>query len=198
MKLYAELPGARARQIAADVLTVVWGIVWTRIGLRAHELVGRLAGAGAEVEDAGRGLASAARQAAENVADAPLVGTALRVPFDAVSGAGRTLAQAGQAQQDAVHTLALWVGIAVVAIPLYVVLRSYLPWRVGWIRSASQAVALRNAAADLRLFALRAVATRPLRDLRRASEDPGRDLAEGRYHALAEVELRSLGLRSRD
>lgn len=196
MKLYAELPWARVRQVAADVLTLTWTLLWIRLGSRAHELVSRLAGAGREVEEAGTGLADASRQIVERVADTPLVGRALQVPFDAVVGVGTTLAQAGQAQQDAVHTLALWVGVAVVAVPVVLALRSYLPWRLGWIRAATDAVAVRDGAGDLHLFALRAVARRPLRELRRVSDDPARDLREGRHRRLAELELHALGLRA--
>src|SRR6266545_2319456 len=48
---------------------------------------------------------------------------------------------------------------------------------------------------DLGLFALRAIANRPLRELRRASPDPVADLQRGDYGALAALELRALGLR---
>jgi hypothetical protein len=51
--------------------------------------------------------------------------------------------------------------------------------------------------ADLELFAIRAVANRPLRELRRVSADPAGALRAGEHHALADLELRALGLRAR-
>ncbi|HZD02256.1 MAG TPA: hypothetical protein VFA46_19315 [Actinomycetes bacterium] len=73
----------------------------------------------------------------------------------------------------------------------------WLPGRVRWIREASAASHLRRdaAATYLGLLAIRAVANRPLRQLRQASLDPIADLRRGDYQALAAVELRALGLR---
>jgi hypothetical protein len=50
--------------------------------------------------------------------------------------------------------------------------------------------------ADLELFALRALANRPLRELYRVTPDPAGALRAGDYAGLAALELRSLGLRA--
>jgi hypothetical protein len=47
------------------------------------------------------------------------------------------------------------------------------------------------------LFAIRAVYTRPLYELRRACDDPARALALGDYEPLARLELAALGLHPR-
>lgn len=91
-------------------------------------------------------------------------------------------------------TLALWLGVIVAALPILLVLLVWLPERVRWMRDASVAADLRDTGVDLRLFAHRAVANRSLRELRRATRDPGRALADGDFAVLAEIELRSLGL----
>ena len=196
MKLYAETSWQRSRQIAADAAVAVWIVVWVRIGTWMHELVNRLAEAGKSVEGAGGGIRSAMESAGERVGDLPGVGDTLRGPFDAVAGAGATLSRAGVAQQDAVHTLALWLGILLAVIPIGYVLLRYVPWRTRWIREASAAARLRIDAADLHLFALRAVATRPLYELQKVAPDPAEALAAGDYEGLASLELGALGLQA--
>jgi hypothetical protein len=198
MKLYAELPRYRARQLVRDSLTLLWIGLWVRIGLRIHELVGALAGPGRIVEGAGSDLVRSAEEASRSLADVPVIGGALRVPFEAISGAGRTLHAAGSAQQDVVATLAVWLGVCIAVIPIGYVLLKYVPDRVRWVREATAAERIRLDADDLRIFALRAVVNRPLWELRAATPDPGKALAGGDYAALARLELRSLGLGAED
>jgi hypothetical protein len=58
------------------------------------------------------------------------------------------------------------------------------------------AARLRDDRADLHLFALRAVANRPLRQLHRVTPDPAGALAAGDYEGLAALELNALGLKT--
>ena len=62
---------------------------------------------------------------------------------------------------------------------------------------ATAARAIRESAADLHLFALRAVANRPLSELRRVTPDPAGALMSGDVEDLARLELAALGLRER-
>ena len=84
----------------------------------------------------------------------------------------------------------------VAAVPIAALLVTWLPRRVAWAREAGAASRLRLGGADLELFAFRAVANRPLRELRRVTADPAGALRAGDYQALADLELRSLGLRA--
>ena len=194
MKLYAEVPYHRTRQIASDVAVAVWIFVWIRIGFWMHDLVAKLAGPGKTVQDAGNGFARNLESIGDRVGDIPLVGDRLTAPFDAAAGAGRTLEQAGATQQDVIHTLALWLGVLLAVIPIGYVLLRQVPKRVRWIREASAASRLRIDAEDLQLFAIRAVSTRPLYELRRACDDPAKALVSGDYLPLAGIELGALGL----
>jgi hypothetical protein len=198
MKLYAELPRYRAGQLARDFVTLLWIALWVRIGFRIHELVGALAGPGRIVEGAGTDLVRSAEEASRGLADVPVVGGALRVPFEAIAAAGRTLHAAGSTQQDVVATLALWLGACVAVIPIGYVLLKYVPDRVRWVREATAAQRIRLDADDLRIFALRAAVNRPLWELRAATPDPGGALAAGDYEALARLELHALGLGPKD
>lgn len=197
MKLYAESQRYRARQLLKDAATVVWIILWIRIGIFVNDLVNRLAGPGETVEDAGRGFADSVDSFGGDVGDLPVVGDAFQGPFETIAGAGRTLQEAGATQQEAVHTLALWLGILLAVIPIGYVLLKYLPERLRWIREAGAADKLRIDAEDYKIFAIRALANQPLYELRRAAPDPAAAYAAGEYERLAELELGQLGLKTR-
>jgi hypothetical protein len=197
VKLYAETAGRRARQLLGDLAVLGWTAAWVAAGLALYRLVEKLAVPGRQVERAGSALAGDIAEIQEKVGRVPVVGGELRDPFGRLAGVGRTLADAGVTQQEAVHQLALWLGVAVAAVPVIALLVVWLPGRVAWAREAGAASRLRKDGADLELFAIRAVANRPLRELRRVSADPAGALRAGEHEALADLELRSLGLRAR-
>jgi hypothetical protein len=194
MKLYAEVTGVRVRQIVMDVVLVGWVVVWIRIGMRVHDLVEALGAPGERLEDAGGRIAGSVSRLGGRADDLPIVGRRLGDAFGSVASGGRALERAGVAQQDAVHTLALWLGVLLAVIPIIWALARYLPGRVRWVREATAAARLRTSAADLRLFALRALVTVPLSDLHKVSADPAADYDAGRFRELAAVELASMGL----
>ena len=196
MRLYAETASLRARQLASDLLVLAWTAAWVLAGRSLYLLVEKLAAPGRAVERAGTSFATDAGEIQQKVARIPVVGDQLRDPFGRLGGVGRTLADAGVTQQQAVHDLALWLGVLVAAVPVAALLVMWLPGRVAWAREAGAASRLRMGGADLELFALRAVANRPLRELYRVTPDPAGALRAGEYAGLAALELRSLGLRT--
>lgn len=198
MKLYADAPVRRTRQIASDALAVVWVGVWVWAARTLHGLVASLAEPGVALEDAGNGLNQRVLGAADSVEGLPLVGDQLRGPFEAVADAGTAIAGAGQKQQDVVADLALALSGLLLVLALAIVLLTWLPLRVWWVRRASAARALVRESADPSLFALRALANRPLRDLRRVHPDPANAWRLGDQAViarLAALELQDLGLR---
>jgi hypothetical protein len=196
VKLYAETAGLRARQLLGDLAVLAWTAAWVAAGLTLYRLVEKLAAPGALVEQAGSNLAADVAEIQQKVGRLPVVGGDLQDPFGRLAGVGRTLADAGATQQEVVHQLALWLGVVVAAVPIAVLLVAWLPRRIAWAREAGAAARLRLDGADLQLFALRAVANRPLRELHRVTPDPAGDLRAGEYEALADLELRALGLRA--
>jgi hypothetical protein len=196
VKLYAETAGLRARQVLGDLAVVAWTAAWVWAGVTLYRLVEKLAVPGARLEQAGGGFAGDVAEIQQKVGRLPVVGGELQGPFGRLAGLGQTLADAGATQQQVVHQLALWLGVLVAAVPIVALLLAWLPRRVAWAREAGAASRLRLAGADLELFALRAVANRPLRQLRRVTPDPAGALRTGDYEALADLELRSLGLRA--
>jgi hypothetical protein len=198
MKLYPETPARRFGQVLVDLVVLAWVAAWVLAGREVHRLIDQMAKPGVAVEQAGDRLAGSMGAVQDQVSRIPAVGNDLRAPFGRVGEAGQALARAGATQQEVVHELAIWLGVLIALIPVVVVLVGWLPGRVRWVREASAASRLRLGAdtADLGLFALRAIATRSLPELRRASADPLGDLQRGDYRALATLELRALGLRA--
>ena len=87
MRLYAQHPALRLRQLAADVGLLVWIVGWVLAARAAHEAVLLLAGPGEAVEDLGRSVAGSMDSAAGVAEDMPLVGDEMATPFDALSKA---------------------------------------------------------------------------------------------------------------
>lgn len=198
MKLYADAPGHRARQVVGDVLLALWVAVWVKLALVVHDATLALAAPGEQIERAGTGLAGRLRDAGSSVGGIPLVGDDVRAPFDGAGDAADQIAAAGSAQVEAVHTLAFWLGLAVAAIPILVLLAVYLPLRWKFVREATAGQRFVDSGSDVDLFALRAMANQPLHRLARISDDPvgaWRDGDPAVVRALAVLELRDVGLR---
>jgi hypothetical protein len=196
VKLYAETAGLRIRQLLGDLGVLAWTAAWVWAGVALYRLVERLAVPGARLEQAGGGFSGDVAEIQQKVGRLPVVGDELQGPFGRLAGVGRTLADAGATQQEVVHQLALWLGVLVATVPIVALLLIWLPRRVTWVREAGAASRLRLDGADLELFALRAVANRSLRELHRVTPDPAGDLRAGQFEALADLELRALGLRA--
>jgi hypothetical protein len=174
MRLYAEIPARRARQVAFDIGAVVWVLGWIWVAVRIHDLVGTLSGP----------LGEALKGAGSAISDiGGLFG---------FGGAGNSVAGAG----DIVSQLS-WYVVPVALLPLAAVLFWYIPRRVRWGREAAAAAALRGTPGDTRLFAMRALTHQPLARLQARVADPIGSYSRGEFDELAAVELTALGLHSR-
>lgn len=198
MKLYADAPVRRGRQMLSDVLLFLWIAAWVALARTVHEATMTLARPGEQIADAGTGLADRLRDAGRSVGEVPLVGDEVRTPFDGAGTAADKIADAGNAQVAAVADLAFWLGLSVGAIPILVALAVYLPMRWRFVREATAGRRFIDSTDDLDLFALRAMARQPLHRLARISDDPSGDWRRGDaqvVRALASLELRDSGLR---
>jgi hypothetical protein len=198
MKWYADPSPRTVAQVVADLLVVAWTWFWVRVATAVGDAVRTLRAPGDGLADAGRNLADTFGDAAAKARDVPLVGGKLADALERGRSAGGTLTQAGDAQVQAVESTALWLTIALIAIPLAFALITWLPLRLRFARRAGAAQRFLDSGADLDLFALRAMANQPLPALARVSDDPAGDWRRGDapvVRALAELELRSVGLR---
>jgi hypothetical protein len=200
MKLYAESPARRVRQILTDLLVVAWVWVWIWLAVKLYHLVEKLAVPGQKMQSAGDGLAGNLGDAGDKVHKVPGVGGDLSTPFDKAADAARSLADAGREQQSIVHDMAWVLALLLLMVPIALVLFVWLPIRLRFITRASAASRIRAGAGGADLLALRALANQPLRRLARVHEDPVAAWRSGDQRVvtdLAALELRRLGLRPR-
>ena len=198
MRLYAQKPALRLRQLAADIGLLLWIVGWVLAARAVHGAVLLLAGPGQAVEDLGRSVGGSMESAAGVAEDVPLVGDELSAPFGALAEASGSVRGAGQSAQDAVETLATILSVALVVLAVGWMLLRWLPWRVGWAREATAATRLVAGKPDLELLAARALATTSLPRLAALPAGVGAAWRRGEPEAvrvLAALELQRLGLR---
>jgi hypothetical protein len=197
MKLYADSPARRSRQLLGDLLLVGWVYLWVQVSLVVRDATLALARPGREMSAAGSGLADQLRSAGQTVGDVPFVGDEVRAPFEGAGGAAERMAAAGQAQVAAVETLAFWLALAVAAIPVLSGLVVDVPLRWRFVRAATAGRRFVDSTDDLDVFALRAMVRQPLHRLARVSHDPAGAWRRGDravVRELAALELRDSGL----
>lgn len=171
MKWYADQPARMARQVVADLAAVAWVWFWAALALAAGDAVRELRAPGDRLVSAGEGLSDAFGDAAANARDVPLVGGRLGDALDRGRDAGGTLSDAGTTQVEAVETTALWLTVALIAVPVAFLLLTWLPVRLRFARRAAVLRRLRDQG-RVDLLALRALTGLSLSDLAGFPGDP--------------------------
>ncbi len=208
MQIWSERPGARGREILADVLTLGWVVLWATIGIRIYGFLAHLAGAGRLVRDGGSGITSAGEQVGAALQGIPLVGEgAADGVRGAFSGAGDPLMQFGTDLERLLIVIAALLGLLVVAAALAPWLNRYLPWRVArWRRlnAAARVIRRRKVASSeplddaelARILASRALHRLEYDELLEFTPDPFGDWVAGRHDRLVQAELDRVGMRA--
>ena len=197
MTFYSDIPARRARQLAGDIWLVAWSLLWIWAAVRLHELVMNLAAPGVAIAEGVGDLAANLDAARDSVGGVPLVGDALAAPFAGMGDAATAIAAAGQAEVDAVTLLARFLSISLAVLAIASFAAIWVPIRIAFVRKATAARRFVDAAEDLDLFALRALARQPLHVLARISDDPAGAWRRGEQpviQALGALELREEGL----
>ncbi|MET0694148.1 MAG: hypothetical protein ABWY56_09460 [Propionibacteriaceae bacterium] len=198
MRIYAARPSRLVRQVAADVLVVIWGVAWWWVGDLVQNAVYAVAGPARETAGSASRLATQFGEAAEQAAKVPGVGDQLRQPFDAAAGSLTEIITAANRQVITIERLGDLLQWLVFALPLAVLVAIWLPLRLRFLLRARAAQRFLDSSADLDLFALRAMTSQPMHVLAEISPDPVGAWRSGDatvIHKLAEVELRRSGLR---
>jgi hypothetical protein len=205
IKIWSELPGARRREIVADVATVVWVWFWGSLALRVYEFLVSFAEAGRLVRGGGEALADVGVSAGNSLRGLPLVGDAAGSALTrGFAGASTPIVSAGRELESFVILVALTLGLLLVAVPLVPWLIRYLPWRaerLRRIRSAHKAIRTSPLKAGLRspeverVLAGRALNRLEWADLLEYTNDPIGDWQLGRYEGLVRAEMEHAGLR---
>lgn len=199
MKLYSDVGVQRFGQVLGDLLLLGWIAFCTALGLTVFKITNALGYPGRKAAEAGDGLAGDLHKMSEPVGKVPAVGDQLRAPIDGAANAASKLAEAGREQAHAVEQLAYLLAGVTIGLPVLFALLIWLPRRIRFSRRATAARKFIDNAADLDLFALRAMANQPMHKLAKISDDPVAAWREGDSAVvarLADLELRSTGLRA--
>lgn len=197
MSWYAATPQRAARQVAADVFVIAWIAVWWWASRTLHDVIDAVAEPARSTATAAHDLAGSMSDAGSSAGGIPLVGEELRRPLDSAAGTFQNLEGTAGRWASSIEHVADVTGWVVLLIPVAIALALWLPIRIRFFTTARATRRFIDAAPDLDLFALRAMATQPMTVLARISDDPAgawrrRDRAV--VTRLAEVELRRIGL----
>ncbi|QEO10153.1 hypothetical protein [Protaetiibacter larvae] len=198
MRLYADFAARRTAQIVADAIAVLVLAAAVAVAVVVHGAIWALGAIGSQLESAGTGFADTMGDIGDRLGGIPLLGDGIRGPFDAASGAGGSLADAGRATQGIIETSATLVAIAIVAVPLVILVFAWLLPRLRFARRAAQVRELAALEDGEALLALRALDDATSKELAAISPHPLRDWRDGdsrAVHALAALEARTAGVR---
>ncbi|MEU5633340.1 hypothetical protein ACH47C_16290 [Streptomyces rishiriensis] len=172
MRLYAQTPTRRSRQVLADLIAVALIAVAVKFALVVHDAITLLAEPGRKAQNAGDDLAAGLNDAGDAASKVPFVGDSLKKPLRSAAEAGNSLSDAGQSLQDTVGRAAILTAVALVVLATAFVLALWLPPRLRWIRRATTTRRLLDEPGGADLLALRAL-TGPQRDLAAVPTPPG-------------------------
>ncbi len=198
MKLYSDIPGRRAVQVATDVGIVLWIVLWVRIAQRVYDATMALATPGRNLAGAGSSFRDTMSSAGDGVDNLPLLDDRVATPFRSAAGVGTEIEQAGTDLVSAVERVSLLLALTTAMVPILIVGATWLVLRWRFARRATAAQRFIDAEPDLDLFALRAMANQPMPRLAKVSDDPAGAWRRGDLdviHALALLELKDSGLR---
>lgn len=196
-----ELPhGLSQRRVILllDALSLVWVALWIGLGYLIYEQVLGLGSLSNTVILAGKAIRATA-DALGGIASIPFVGGRVSGLADSARQAADSAIYNGRASRSDVHELAilLWVTLALAPTTPLLVLYGLL--RRGWRRDVRSLALLVDGLEDdeslQRFLARRALEHLPYWKLRGISENPWRDVEEGRTEQLAHAELERIGLR---
>lgn len=201
MRIYAQTPARRNRQLLADLLAVLLMAAAVLFALAVRRTIMLLAEPGRKVESSGDSLATELGNAGNAASKVPLVGDLLKTPLQSAADASTGFADAGQSLQDTVGQVATLTTTALIVVPVAFVLLLWLPPRLRWIRRSTITRRIFETPGGADLLALRAL-TGPLGDLAALPAPPG-GLADAWRRGdepviadLAKVALRRAGLRA--
>ncbi|WP_157550630.1 hypothetical protein [Nocardioides jensenii] len=197
MKMYADHQQRRTRQIAADVVFIVWIGFWIWQGISTFQSTMELTEPTERTQQAATSLADNMGEAADSLGGIPLLGQAASSPFLKAEESAQNLADAGDRTEHSLRVLAWKLGLSLALGPGVLLAAFYLPPRLRFIRNATAGRRFVDSTHDIDLFAMRALANQPLHRLAQISDDPAGAWRQGDpavIRALAHLELRDCGL----
>ena len=181
-----------------DAGLVLWTAAWIVLAIAIGREVQNLTRLSDTVVTAGQAVQETG-QALHSLEVVPFVGDRIAQLDQRIEAAGRSAVASGTDSRRSIGNLAVLLTVAIAVIPTVPIVTLYAPFRISRRRDVR---AIRRAARQAggdpafeEFLARRAAQNLPYHRLREVSLNPWRDLEEGRYQALADAELRRLGLR---
>ncbi|MGC5584835.1 hypothetical protein [Ornithinimicrobium sp. W1665] len=200
MRLYADAPARRARQVGADLFVLGWVLAWVLVGRWVFDLVMTLARPAVPLRSAGTGLSDRMEDVAGRIGEVPLLGDRLDAPFIGAAAVGDDLVSAGDQLEASVRTVAWVVSLLSAGTPVLLVVLAWGLLRLVWVRRAASLGREVSDPESQQLLALRALVRQPPRRLQQLHPDPVAAFRSGDpdvLRGLADLELSELGLRTR-
>ncbi|MCT9089969.1 hypothetical protein N4G70_13960 [Streptomyces sp. ASQP_92] len=172
MRLYAQTPARRSRQLVADLVALLLIAITVKIALVVRDAILTLAEPGRKAQSAGDSLASGLHDAGNAASKVPFVGDSLKKPLQSAADAGTGLSEAGQSLQDTVGHVATLAAVVLILLPTAFILVVWLLPRMRWIRRTATTRRLLDSPGGADLLALRAL-TGPQRPLAAIPTPPG-------------------------
>lgn len=197
MGLYSPYPRHRSRQIIADLVGVMVTALVITVAVVVAESIRALGAVGRGLEDAGASITGGLTDAGDALGGIPLVGDAVRAPFDAAATAGGSVTDAGTTLVALIDTLATVVGWLIAFPALLVLLLIWVLPRARFARRSAEARRLISAGLSAETLAVRALVRAPLATLASVHPDAGGAWRDGDPRVvrdLAGLELRRLGI----
>lgn len=198
MRLYADLPARRTRQLVGDAGCLVVVVASVLAGRAVHAAVAQVADPARRFADGSTALADGLRSTGGSLRRAPLVGDDVAGLLDSSADSAASLARAAGEQRDAVLHLATLLGLLTALLPIALVVGVRVVQRLRWSARARDAHRLAGTPAGDRVLALRALQRRPGRVLLAVDPDPAAGWLTGDatvVRSLADLELAAVGVR---
>jgi len=180
-----------------DLVLVMWIAGWIALGISVGNEVRGLGELSDTVQSAGRTLDQAGRQL-DTLKGLPFVGNRIHSVGLQLAMAARSAIESGRSSREHIESLSVLLALAVGAAPTLPLIALYVPLRKGRIKEVRAVRKGMREAPDGSFdvfLAHRATERLSYAALRHVSTDPWEDLKAGRYRALADAELRRLGIR---
>lgn len=197
MGLYSPYPRHRSRQIVADLIGVALTVLVITVAVVVAESIRALAAVGRGLEDAGQSITGGLTEAGDALGGIPLVGDAVRAPFDAAATAGGSVTDAGTSLVVLIDTLATVVGWTIALPALLVLVLVWVLPRARFVRRSAETRRLMAAGLSAETLAVRALLRASLATLASVHPDAGGAWRDGNPRVirdLAGLELRRLGV----
>ena len=184
-----------------DAVVVFWTLVWIVLGLLVARDLQQLTQLSATVATSGRAM-RAVVDSITPLASLPVVGSTIAPLAKTAASEAASVQASGRVSAQSVRQLSLLLGLAVVVAPTVPLLVLYVPLRISQEReSRAFRRALANGADDSafeEFLAQRAVQNLPYHRLREITTNPWHEIREGNFRALADAELKRVGVRRPD